>query len=116
MVLLTSVGVGDPQVLPELVEQAEGPIEQASGDYHRRSLAEAAMVRIKALFASILDARLSPSQIAEARADCAALNRMTRIGMPESHAVAQENLSWSNSAFTNLCNKAMELMLFSNAT
>ncbi|MFZ0257869.1 MAG: IS5 family transposase, partial [Gammaproteobacteria bacterium] len=149
-VLLTSAGVGDSQVLPELVEQAEGPIEQVSGDgaydtresyraivsygarpvippranakpwseqsghpeaparnaalaaiteggekqwkhdngYHRRSLAETARLRIKTLFGPTLKARSFPSQVAEAYVRCAALNRRTGMGMPESHAMA----------------------------
>jgi hypothetical protein len=149
-VLLTSAGVGDSQVLPELVEQAGGPIEQISGDgaydtresyraivscgarpvippranakpwteqpghpealarnvalaaitergetqwkrdngYHRRSLAETAMFRIKTLFGPTLKARSFPSQVAEAYVRCAVLNRMTGRGMPESHAMA----------------------------
>jgi IS5 family transposase len=54
--------------------------------YHRRSLAECAMFRFKTLFGERVRARTFPGQAAEALIRCAALNRMTRLGMPESYA------------------------------
>ncbi len=148
--LLTTNGVGDGEVLPELLDQVAGSIEQVSGDggydtrtcyqaitqrgaratippranaklwqpnntgkpthardrnlreieqkgrkqwkqdsgYHRRSLAETAMFRIKTLFGDRLKAHLFESQVREAYIQCAALNRMTYLGMPDSYAVA----------------------------
>lgn len=56
--------------------------------YHRRSLAENAMFRIKTLFGHTLKARKFVSQAVEAFIRCAALNRMTRLGMPKSYAIA----------------------------
>lgn len=56
-------------------------------DYHRRSLAETAMFRIKTLFGDQLQARGFDSQVAEAYIRCAALNTMTRLGMPDTYRV-----------------------------
>lgn len=61
--------------------------KQESG-YHRRSLAETAMFRFKIIFGNTLSARTLPRQITEARIKCAALNRMTLLGMPDSYRVA----------------------------
>jgi hypothetical protein len=46
------------------------------------------MFRIKTLFGHALKARLFPSQAVEAFIRCAALNRITHLGMPDSYAVA----------------------------
>ena len=55
--------------------------------YHRRSLAETAMMRLKTIFSDKLKAREWRRQETELRVRCAALNRMTRLGMPQSYAV-----------------------------
>ena len=55
--------------------------------YHRRSLAETAMFRLKTLFGAQLQARRFDAQVAEAYIRCAALNIMTRLGMPDSYRV-----------------------------
>jgi hypothetical protein len=55
--------------------------------YHRRSLVETAMMRLKTLFSDKLKAREWKRQQTELRVRCAALNRMTALGMPRSHAV-----------------------------
>jgi hypothetical protein len=55
--------------------------------YHRRSLVETAMMRLKSLFSDRLKARQWRRQEAELRLRCAALNRMTALGMPHSRAV-----------------------------
>jgi hypothetical protein len=55
--------------------------------YHRRSLAETAMMRIKTIFSDKLKAREWRRQEKELRVRCAALNRMTSLGMPQSYAV-----------------------------
>jgi IS5 family transposase len=55
--------------------------------YHRRSLAETAMFRLKTIFGERLSARVFETQAAEAFIRCAALNQMTGLGMPESYAV-----------------------------
>ena len=55
--------------------------------YHRRSLAETAMMRLKAIFFDRLRSREWKRQETELRMRCAALNRMTRLGMPQSYPV-----------------------------
>jgi hypothetical protein len=52
--------------------------------YHRRSLVETAMMRLKTIFSQKLKARTFGRQAVEARIKCAALNRMTELGMPKS--------------------------------
>jgi hypothetical protein len=61
--------------------------KQDSG-YHMRSLAETSMFRLKTIFADKLSARLLETQTSQALIRCLALNRMTHLGMPESHLVA----------------------------
>lgn len=60
--------------------------KQESG-YHRRSLAETAMMRLKTIFGQRLGARNEASQDNELLLRCHALNRMTHLGMPHSYAV-----------------------------
>jgi hypothetical protein len=55
--------------------------------YHRRSLVETAMLRFKTIFSDKLKAREWRRQEAELRVRCAAMNRMTSLGMPHSYAV-----------------------------
>jgi transposase len=55
--------------------------------YHRRSLVETAMMRQKTIFGSRLSARRFNNQATEMRVRCAAMNRMTGLGMPESYAI-----------------------------
>ena len=55
--------------------------------YHRRSLAETAMMRLKTIFSDKLKAREWRRQVTELRVRCAALNRMTSLGMPQSYAI-----------------------------
>lgn len=55
--------------------------------YHRRSLAETGMYRFKTIFGERLNARLFESQATEMFIKCAALNTMTRLGMPDTYAV-----------------------------
>ena len=55
--------------------------------YHRRSLSETAMFRIKQLFGAKLSARLFENQVTEAIIRCKALNKMTQLGMPVSEAI-----------------------------
>jgi hypothetical protein len=60
--------------------------KQSSG-YHIRSLAETTMFRLKTIFGDRLSARLMESQITQAMIRCAALNRMSHLGMPHSYKV-----------------------------
>jgi IS5 family transposase len=55
--------------------------------YHRRSLAETAMFRFKTIFSDHLNARETKRQKTEARVKCVALNRMTRLGLPDSYRI-----------------------------
>ena len=56
-------------------------------NYHRRSLAETLMFRQKTIFGGNLSSRKMTTQTTEVRIRCAALNRMTHLGMPESVCV-----------------------------
>ena len=55
--------------------------------YHRRSLVETAISRLKTLFTDRLRSREVGRQMAEVMIRCRALNRMTELGMPQSYAV-----------------------------
>ena len=55
--------------------------------YHRRSLAETAMMRFKMIFSDKLKAREWRRQETELRVRCAAMNKMTGLGMPQSYVV-----------------------------
>jgi hypothetical protein len=55
--------------------------------YHRRSLVETAFFRLKTIFTDKLRARRMDTQSAEARVRCLAMNRMSKLGMPQSYAV-----------------------------
>jgi len=56
--------------------------------YHRRSLAETAVFRVKMIFGERVGARSFEGQAAQLLVRCAALNRMMHLGMPDSYAVA----------------------------
>jgi IS5 family transposase len=55
--------------------------------YHRRSLAETAMFRLKTIFSDRVTARGFAGQAAQVLVRCAALNRMTQLGRPDSYRV-----------------------------
>lgn len=55
--------------------------------YHRRSLAETQMYRLKTIFGERVSARKFEGQATQMLLRCAALNRMTHLGMPDSYAV-----------------------------
>jgi hypothetical protein len=56
--------------------------------YHVRSLAETTMFRLKTIFGNELSARLFETQTTQALVRCAALNKMTHLGMPQSYKKA----------------------------
>jgi IS5 family transposase len=149
--LLTTAGVHDAEVAPELLAQLERPLVSASADgaydrknvyaalaaqapqatvaipprrdakihqhgnclappqvrdenlryirahgraqwkrdsgYHRRSLAENAIFRLKTIFGQHLRARQLETQATQLALRCRALNRMTQLGMPDSYRV-----------------------------
>lgn len=61
---------------------------KAESGYHVRSLAETVMFRLKTIFGDELSARLLATQTTQALIRCAALNKMTHLGMPQSYKVA----------------------------
>lgn len=61
---------------------------KAESGYHVRSLAETVMFRLKTIFGDELSARLLATQTTQALIRCAALNKMTHLGMPQSFKVA----------------------------
>jgi len=56
-------------------------------NYHQRSLAETGVFRFKAIFSDKLQSRKQENQFQEMIIKCAALNRMTHLGMPDSYKV-----------------------------
>jgi IS5 family transposase len=54
--------------------------------YHRRSLAETQMFRVKTIFGERVSARQFAGQATQVLVRCAALNTMTHLGMPDSYA------------------------------
>ena len=56
--------------------------------YHRRSLAETAMFRIKTIFGEKVSARTFENQRTQLLIRCRALNLMTLLGMPDTYVVA----------------------------
>jgi IS5 family transposase len=54
-------------------------------NYHRRSLAETQVFRVKMIFGERVGARSFEGQAAQLLVRCAALNRMTHLGMPASY-------------------------------
>ena len=84
----------ESEAYPEIAtrnQSVKGIHEQGSkvwkqnNSYHRRSLAETAMFRIKTLFGDHLKARRFESQAVEAFVQSVVLNRMTALGMPDSY-------------------------------
>jgi len=62
------------------------PWKKESG-YHRRSLAETQMFRVKTIFGDRVSARQFAGQATQVLVRCAALNQMTHLGMPDSYAM-----------------------------
>ncbi len=56
-------------------------------NYHRRSLVETSFFRLKTIFGNTLSARTLEAQANELFVRCAALNRMTKLGMPQSYPI-----------------------------
>lgn len=54
--------------------------------YHRRSLAETQMFRMKTIFGERVSAREFAGQATQVLVRCAGLNQMTHLGMPDSYA------------------------------
>jgi hypothetical protein len=76
------------RVVRRIKEVGRDEWKQESG-YHRRSLVETGMFRLKTVFGDRLRSRATlRDQQVEVRIRCAALNRMTHLGMPRSVKVA----------------------------
>jgi IS5 family transposase len=71
--------------LRALRKQGRARWKQESG-YHQRSLSETGVYRLKTLFSDRLSARDFDGQATELFIRCAALNKMTHLGMPQSYA------------------------------
>jgi hypothetical protein len=71
------------QVLAEIEEKGVVQWKKDAG-YHRRSLAENAMYRLKQLFGEAVASRIFESQVNEVHARIVAMNKMTDLGMPAS--------------------------------
>lgn len=68
--------------------QKDGRTEwKKNSGYQVRSLVETTMFRLKTIFGDELSARLLETQTTQALIHCAALNKMTRLGMPQSYKV-----------------------------
>ncbi|MGZ8943541.1 MAG: IS5 family transposase [Methylobacter sp.] len=74
-------------ILRACAEQGEAEWKRSSG-YHRRSLAETAMFRLKALFSQKLKNRGFAAQQAEAYLRVGVLNKMTGLGLPDSYPIS----------------------------
>jgi IS5 family transposase len=72
--------------LREIRKKGRREWKRESG-YHRRSLAETQLFRVKTIFGERVSARSFDGQAAQMLVRCAALNRMTHLGMPDSYAV-----------------------------
>jgi IS5 family transposase len=67
-------------------EEARQQWKEESG-YHRRSLAETAVFRLKNIFGDKLSSRGFDAQANEVFLRCTVLNRMTHLGMPQSYPI-----------------------------
>ena len=73
--------------IKELGEDGRAKWKRESG-YHQRSLVETHMFRHKTILGDRLTARKKTTQATEVAIKCDILNRMTELGMPDSHKVA----------------------------
>jgi DDE family transposase len=76
--------LGRDQNLRRIRQVGRATWKRESG-YHRRSLAETAMFRLKSIFGDRVAARSFAGQAAQVLVRCATLNRLTRLGMPDSY-------------------------------
>jgi IS5 family transposase len=86
--VITDIGQWDArEQAVRRIEEIGRPAWKQEVNYHRRSLAETMMFRQKAIFGDRLSSRKMTTQTTEVRIRCAALNRMTHLGMPQSVCV-----------------------------
>jgi transposase len=69
------------------IQQADLKEWKKQSQYHRRSLVENAFHRLKTIFTGKLRSRTEDRQTTEALIRCAVMNRLTELGMPDSHVV-----------------------------
>lgn len=74
------------QILQRIDQVGRAAWKQESG-YHRRSLAETTMFRLKVTFGGQVRSRTFDNQAVELFLQCAALNRMIQLAKPESYPV-----------------------------
>ncbi|WP_375164132.1 transposase [Shewanella xiamenensis] len=81
---------GHPRNLAVSWQQLHGSNKQWKKryGYHRRSISETAMYRIKQLLGGTLSMRNYNAKVGEAYAMIRALNKLTGLGMPETHYIA----------------------------
>lgn len=72
----------------EQIEQSSRKEWKTKSGYHRRSLSETAMYRVKTIFGATLYSRIFENQQTEAAIKIKCLNKMTKTGMPISQKVA----------------------------
>ncbi len=56
-------------------------------NYHRRSLSETMMYRVKTIFTGEVSARCTENQATELLVECSIINQFTHLGMPDSYVV-----------------------------
>jgi len=78
-----------PAINPTLnrIEEVGRAEWKRESGYHRRSLAETMMFRFKTIFGDTCSRRTFSNQASELLLACAALNRMTHLGMPDSYVL-----------------------------
>lgn len=74
------------QILQRIEQIGRAAWKQESG-YHRRSLAETTMFRLKVIFGGHVRSRSFDNQAVELFLQCAALNRMIQLAKPDSYPV-----------------------------
>ncbi|MEO0537638.1 MAG: IS5 family transposase [Cyanobacteria bacterium P01_A01_bin.123] len=74
------------QILHRIEQVGRKGWKQESG-YHRRSLAETMMFRVKVTFGGRVRSRIFDNQAVELFLQCAALNRMIQVAKPDSYAI-----------------------------
>lgn len=99
---LSLSNVTDAEVLPNLLKQTRRKIIEISGaqgvammlyesneryGYHKRSLSETAMHRVKQLLGGKLSLRNYNAQVGETYSMIKALNKLTGLGMPETQYI-----------------------------
>jgi hypothetical protein len=94
----------EPGARRELAMYPAQGVKQACG-YHRRSVAETAISRVNTIFSDRMCLRSLAGQSAQILIRCAALNRMTHSGEPDSYTASTPPPE--ESFQEDLCNKTI---------